>query len=348
MSRFRMPAFARLTLAGAAALAVVGAALPPAAAAPAPAVDRPQYVAMGDSYSAGVFVRPWNDTYADNDGCGRSGRNYPHQVAARLGYDLTDVTCGAAEVVDGILEPQPSEKVLGPPTIPPPGGWDALAPQIDALSRDTDYVTVSIGGNSLGFGPIMTQCLKLGLFAPLQQPCTDYYTGDGAGAAWLEDRFDQLDADFGRMMARIRATARHAKIAVVGYPAVVADPSGCRYGHWNQLGTIAKRDMPWVDGLEQRLNGLLEKQARDHGTDYVDTYSTSVDHGVCESVDTKWMYGIKDDLTGDGEQTDPPTDLCRAVPGRGEACTFVHPNARGLDNQAREVLKALRAPASGG
>ncbi|MFE0191665.1 SGNH/GDSL hydrolase family protein [Streptomyces sp. NPDC058989] len=344
MSRSRMPVVARLALAGAAALAVVGSSLTPASGAPAAAVDPPTYVALGDSYSAGSFVRPWDDS----DGCGRSYRNYPHQVAERLGYELTDVTCGAAEVVEGILEPQPSEKVLGPPTTPPPGGWDAKAPQIDALSHDTDYVTVSIGGNSLGFGPILTKCLELGAFAPVWKPtpCTDYYTDGGGGADWLDGQFARLDADFDRMMTQIRAAAPHAKIAVVGYQAVVADPSGCRYGHWNQLGSIRKGDMPWVDELERDLNGLLKKQADNHGTAYVDTYGTSTGHGVCESGDAKWMYGIKDNLTGDGDQTDPPAGPCRQIPGTGESCTLVHPNARGLDNQAREVTEALRVPSS--
>lgn len=125
MTRLRMPALSRLVLAGAAALAVVASALTPAATgARAEAADRPEYVALGDSYSAGVFVRPWDES----DGCGRSYRNYPHQVAERFGYRLRDVTCGAAEVVDGILEPQPSDKILGPPTVPPEGAGPNCPP----------------------------------------------------------------------------------------------------------------------------------------------------------------------------------------------------------------------------
>ncbi|WP_327702765.1 SGNH/GDSL hydrolase family protein [Streptomyces decoyicus] len=339
MTRFRMPALSRLALAGAAALAVVASALAPATtAAPARAADRPEYVALGDSYSAGVFVRPWDA----EDGCGRSYRNYPHQVAERFGYHLRDVTCGAAEVVDGILEPQPSDKILGPPTIPPEGGWPELPPQLEALSADTDFVTVGIGGNSLGFGSILAKCLELGLTQPLKtKPCTDHYTGSGAGADWLQDRFDRLDADFSRMMTAIHAAAPRAKVAVVGYPAIVPDSSGCTFLHWNQLGSVKKGDMPWLDGVERRLNDLLHRHAGHQNATYADTYGPSVGHGVCRSGETKWMYGIRDNLTGDGDQTDPPTDLCNDIPGTGEACTLVHPNARGLDNQAREVAKVL-------
>ncbi|MEU5017238.1 SGNH/GDSL hydrolase family protein [Streptomyces angustmyceticus] len=340
MTRFRMPALSRLAVAAVASLAVAASVFAPAASgAPARSADRPEYVALGDSYSAGVFVRPWDDS----DGCGRSYRNYPHQVAERFGYRLRDVTCGAAEVVDGILEPQPSDKILGPPTVPPEGGWPELPAQLEALSADTDVVTVGIGGNSLGFGTILAKCLELGLTQPLKsKPCTDHYTGSGAGAPWLADRFAQLDADFGRMMRAIHAAAPHARVAVVGYPAIVPDNSGCTFLHWNQLGSVKKGDMPWLDGLEQRLNDLLRRHSGHQNAAYVDTYGPSVGHGVCRSGDAKWMYGIRDNLTGDGDQTDPPTELCDDIPGSGEACTLVHPNARGLDNQAREVAKVLQ------
>ncbi|WP_229893689.1 SGNH/GDSL hydrolase family protein [Streptomyces glebosus] len=339
MSRYGMPALSRLAVAAVASLGVVASAFAPAASgAPARTADRPEYVALGDSYSAGVFVRPWEE----RDGCGRSGRNYPHQVAGQLGFALTDVTCGAAEVVDGVLGPQPAAKIHGPPTIPPPGGWSDLPAQVEALSPDTDYVTVGIGGNSLGFGSIVAKCLELGITKPLQpKPCTDHYSDGGAGEGWLEGRFTQLDTDFTHMMTVIHRRAPHARVAVVGYPAIVPDNSGCTFGRWNQLGSIKKGDMPWLDGLELRLNALLEKHAAYHGASYVDTYGPSATHGVCASGDAKWMYGIKDDLTGDGNQTDPPTELCQSFPGTGEACTFAHPNARGLDNQTRQVARAL-------
>ncbi|MEU8685314.1 SGNH/GDSL hydrolase family protein [Streptomyces sp. NPDC048611] len=341
MSRYGMPALSRLAVAAAASLAVVAAAFAPAASGtPARTADRPEYVALGDSYSAGVFVRPWEE----HDGCGRSGRNYPHQVAGQLGLRLTDVTCGAAEVVDGVLASQPASKIYGPPTIPPPGGWSDLPPQVAALTSGTDYVTVGIGGNSLGFGPIVKKCLELGATSPFKlKPCTDHYSNGGAGEDWLEGQFTRLDTDLARMMTVIRQRAPHARVAVVGYPAIVPDSSGCTFGRWNQLGTVKKGDMPWLDSLELRLNALLEKRAAYRAATYVDTYGPSTAHGVCESGDAKWMYGVKDDLTGHGDQTDPPNEQCRSLPGTGEACTFVHPNARGLDNQTRQVARALMA-----
>ncbi|WP_329578998.1 hypothetical protein OG500_10430 [Kitasatospora sp. NBC_01250] len=86
---------------------------------------------------------------------------------------------------------------------------------------------------------------------------------------------------------------------------------------------------------------LIALHAADIGATYVDTYGPSVDHGVCAPEAQKWMYGVKDDLTGQGDQTDPPAGLCTEIPGTGEACTFVHPNASGADSEARQVRAAF-------
>ncbi len=296
-------------------------------------------MALGDSYSANVWVRPWDDEHPD--GCGRSFANYPSRTASRLNVRLTDVTCGAAEVRDGILEPQPPEKQYGPPTTAPPGGWEAKPPQLEALSPDTDLVTVGIGGNSLGFGEIVKQCLERGFASlGLGHPCTTHYT-TGEGAAWLEGRFAALEADYAAMTDAIHAASPHAAVAHVGYPAIVDQNTGCRWGTWRQLGTVAKGDMPWLDTLERRLNDLIAHQAARRGDAYVDVYTPSRTHGVCASGADKWMYGVKDDLTGEGDQTDPPPPLCAGLPGAGEACTFVHPNDSGAANQAEVVTAAL-------
>ncbi|MFJ2031715.1 SGNH/GDSL hydrolase family protein [Streptosporangium sp. NPDC087985] len=323
----------RASLAAATALSVFG----PVPAALAAASPQPSYVALGDSYSADVFVRPWDA----GDGCGRSDRSYPQQVAAALDLDFTDVTCGAAEVQDGILGPQPSQKLFGPPSVAPGGGWPQKPPQIESLTPDTDYVSVGIGGNTLGFGEIVTQCLTRGRDTlGFGTPCKKYYT-EGDGRAWLAGKFDQLDREYSQMMTAIRDRAPQAQVIVVGYPAIVPHSSGCSWGTFTQLGTVAKGDMPWLDSVERELNDLLSRQAAEHGATYVDTYGSSVNHGVCEPAAEKWMYGVRDDLTGTGDQTDSPSELCRQIPGNGEACTFVHPNASGADNQAVQVRSAF-------
>ncbi|MCX5194689.1 SGNH/GDSL hydrolase family protein [Streptomyces sp. NBC_00249] len=335
-ARARTTAGRRIALAAAAtALTVAAAALTPASAAPGAPAASLDYVALGDSYSAGVFVRPWDG----GDGCGRSEVNYPRQAARRLKVRLTDVTCSAAEVRAGLLEPQTELK--GPPSVPPPGGWGPRPAQVRAVSADTDLVTVGIGGNSVGFADIVRTCVERGLGAfGLGSPCSAHYSR-GAAATALEERFTTLRTDFTALLAEIRTRAPKARVAVVGYPAVVDDGAGCGWGSWHQLGTVAKGDMPWLDSVERRLNGLLREQAGRSGAAYVDTYASSTGHGVCASGEQRWMYGIKDSLTGEGAQSDPPGELCRSIPAPGEACTVLHPNLRGTTHQAELVTRAL-------
>ncbi|MFD5142916.1 SGNH/GDSL hydrolase family protein [Streptomyces sp. NPDC058401] len=314
----------------AAAAAVFATALAPQAPAPL------SYVALGDSYSAASFVRPWN-----TDGCGRSEQDYPHQAARRLKLKLTDVTCSAAEVRAGLLGPQ--SELKGPPSVPPPGGWAPKPAQIGAVTTTADLVTVGAGGNSVGFSEIVETCVKRGLASfGTGTPCTDHYAR-GGGAAGLDARFTALETDFTALLKEIRTRAPHAGVAVVGYPAVVDSSAGCGWGSWHQLGTVAKGDMPWLDSVERRLNTLLREQARRSGAVYVDTYSSSTGHGVCAGAEQRWMYGIKDSLTGPGEQSDPPSELCRSIPARGEACTVLHPNLRGATHQTDRVTEALTA-----
>jgi lysophospholipase L1-like esterase len=100
--------------------------------APAPGA---KYVALGSSFAAGPGVATQLGT------CGRSDHNYSHLVAAELGLTLTDVSCGGATIPNIVNSTQ----------------RDA-APQIDAVSRDTALVTVTIGGNDIRFTPSTCAC----------------------------------------------------------------------------------------------------------------------------------------------------------------------------------------------
>jgi lysophospholipase L1-like esterase len=112
------------------ALAALGTLTAPAGAAGPAYSSATRYVALGDSYSAGLgapgITLP----------CGRSPQGYPtlwakaHQITA-----FTDATCSGA-VTD-----------------------DVLANQIPSLSAQTDVVTITIGGNDVGLGQKVGTCL---------------------------------------------------------------------------------------------------------------------------------------------------------------------------------------------
>jgi len=96
-----------------------------------------RYVALGSSMAAGPGIgprasgAPWR--------AGRSARNYPHLVAERLNLDLVDVTYSGATTAHVLTEHQ-----------------HGAAPQITALDGSETLVTVTIGGNDVGYIPLLT------------------------------------------------------------------------------------------------------------------------------------------------------------------------------------------------
>ena len=83
------------------------------------------YVALGDSYSAGVGAGGGTGT------CFRGPRGYPPLLARRLGLDLDYRACLGATVSD------------------------VLGVQLDGLDAATELVTLTIGGNDAGFADVL-------------------------------------------------------------------------------------------------------------------------------------------------------------------------------------------------
>ena len=270
-------------------------------AAPA-AADLPaapdHYVALGDSYTAGPGIP---NPIPESLGCGRSDHNYPHLVAAALAVSqFTDMSCGSA-TTDHMTEAQPLPDGL------------TNRPQLEALTPDVDLVTLGIGGNDIGFGEIIANCVARSVLLPVTAPCQAYYTrqGDELGA-----RIDATAPKVAAVLAGIRERAPSARILVVGYPVILpADGPGC----W-PLMPIAVGDVAWLRTVQGRLNSMLAEQAAATGAIFVDTYTSSVGHDVCRLPGAKWVEGLV------------PT--APASP--------VHPNALGMANSAEQVLKSVR------
>lgn len=87
--------------------------------------------------AAGPGIRPRADGAPWRSG--RSARNYPHLVAERAGLELTDVTYSGATTAHVL-----SERQYGAP------------PQLAALDGSEALVTVTIGGNDVGYVPLLT------------------------------------------------------------------------------------------------------------------------------------------------------------------------------------------------
>ncbi|MFH8902728.1 SGNH/GDSL hydrolase family protein [Streptomyces coeruleorubidus] len=317
MARFRT----RLALLGSAAALTVGAVVPAqfAEAQPAAAAAGFQWVALGDSYTAGVIQAAGDIFEVPRDGCERTDRSYPQVVDRDLGglFDLTNVSCGAATIEDVTDEAQyPIGRHMPPFSEDPDYPFPPVAHQSEAVGPDTDVITVGVGGNTLGFADILAKCPQLGGESNGDgTPCKDAL---GAG---IQARLDKVSQEYNRMLTELHERAPKAKILTVGYPTIVPqDASKCGYGDLTKFGTITQGDLNWLrqDVLEP-LNKTIENSTGTQDTaSFINLYTPSQDHSVCD--DTKWVEGF----------VTLPDQL-----------SFVHPNALGHRNAADHIEEAM-------
>jgi len=75
---------------------------------------------------------------------------------------------------------------------------------------------------------------------------------------------------------------------VVGYPVILPNSgSGC----WPVV-PIAFGDVPYLRGVEKALNAMLAAVAAANNATFVDTYTASIGHDVCQDPGTKWVEGL--------------------------------------------------------
>jgi lysophospholipase L1-like esterase len=276
------------------AIAAVVALLALALAAQARAAASPlRYVALGDSYSAASGVLP-PDPSAPPE-CLRSIRSYPHVIAGATGAQLRDVTCGAAETGDFFESQEPG-----------------VAPQLDALSRDTQLVTMTIGGNDSNvFIETILDCGTAGLSTLGQgSPCKDRY-----GSSFEETIKTTTYPSLVKALEAVHAKAPRARVAILGYPWIMPPSVGC----FDKM-PVAEGDVPYVRGIQATLNDAVRRAAAATGSTYVNMNAVSEGHDACKPIGVRWIEPV---LQG----TNP---------------VIVHPNALGESEMAAQSMKILR------
>nr|BFD91018.1 SGNH/GDSL hydrolase family protein [Kitasatospora sp. Xyl93] len=282
------------------------------AAAPAPTGP---YVALGDSYTAGMRIQP---QIGEPGGCHRSGANYPSLVAKGLSLaagQFKDVSCSGARTGD-LSSPQKVADGTNPA-------------QLDALTADTRLVTLGIGGNDAGFMEVVTECAKENLVDIVKgvitdsehrisdSPCRDRYAV-GNGTDEVQRKVDTAGDRLGQVLQDVRKRSPKARVYVIGYPGLLpADPASCLPVLGN---AVAAADLGFLVEKEQQLNGMLRKRAEAAGAVFVDLSGPSAGHDMCAGEDKRWV--------------EPP------FPAQGLAP--IHPNAKGQEAVSGVVLKAIK------
>jgi lysophospholipase L1-like esterase len=163
-----------------------------------------RYVALGSSMAAGPSIRP--RAAGAPFAAGRSARNYPHLVAERLSLDLVDVTFSGATTAHVLVDRQ-----------------RGVPPQVAVLDGSETLVTITIGGNDVGYIPLLMAASlpriarRLPLLGGRIAELLDREMRDRA----LADVFDSLCA----VGTAIRQRAPHARVFFVDYLTVLP-PAG--------------------------------------------------------------------------------------------------------------------------
>lgn len=228
------------------ALALTLAAVPAQAAAPT------DYVAMGDSYSSGAGAPPYGL-------CFQSAGSYaPRWAATHTVSSFLFVACG------GVTSQQ-------------------MGPQYLALSRFTDLVTVTIGGNDVGFADVVLAC---GTGSDAQ--CTAAVDkAVASGNSVLPSRLDGV-------YSKIKQRAPRAEVVVLGYPRLVEPDGTCL--------TATKRAA--LNRGADSLNAVISQAAARADVTYLDARDQFAGHGACGP--SPWINPFS--LTGIVESFHPNRD----------------------------------------
>lgn len=216
------------------------------------------YVALGDSYTAAPFV-PLTDVAR---GCYRSSSNYPHLVARSLQIDdLQDRSCSGARTAD--LPGSQRTRLKRP-----------VPPQFEALTKQTDLVTVGIGANNGRlFARIASDCRRA------RTVCRLYDERDT-----LRGIVDQLEPALVDTLEEVRERAPNARVLLVGYPKLFPPHGDCA-----RLPRMRPQDRATFRDLNLRLRLQMKAAAADAGVEFVDFYRQSVAHNICARH--PWVQG---------------------------------------------------------
>lgn len=246
-----------------------------------------EYVALGSSFAAGIGIgerAPGSPMI-----CMRTTGGYPDKVAARLDLKLVNMACSGSTATH-ILR----------------GGQVFLPPQLAAVGPNTRLVTVTTGGNDVGYiGDLTVMADSFG-------PMGKWIYGDVKPAA--ARAYASVTRNLVEIAKHVRKVAPAAKIVIVNYPVVLPPAGNCA-----ALG-IDDRQAAISREVATRLDTATRDAAQQARAILVDAASASAGHDACAV--TPWVHGAR--------------------PVEGVA---FHPGEAGAANIAATIVDALHATA---
>ncbi|MEV4947084.1 SGNH/GDSL hydrolase family protein [Streptomyces sp. NPDC053755] len=227
-------------------LALVAATLGMAQPAFAAAAAGERYVALGDSYSSGVGAGSY---LSDSGSCQRSSKAYPSLWAAANAPASFSFTACSGATTSTVKSSQ-------------------LAP----LTSSTTLVSVTAGGNDVGFANVMQTCV-------LQSEATCVNAVNTA----IGQIDSTLPGSLSSLYAAIRSKAPQARVVVLGYPRFYQLNGSCIAG-------LSETERAAINRGGDALNAMLAKQAANAGFSYSSVVDEFTGHEICSGA--AWLHSV--------------------------------------------------------
>jgi lysophospholipase L1-like esterase len=225
-------------------LAVAATLLTAGAANASSAVN---YVALGDSYSAGVGAGSY---YSSSGSCDESANAYSVLWSnANAPSSFTFDACSGATTAD------------------------VVDSQVDSLSTSTNLVSITIGGNDVGFSSVMETCV-------LDSTSSCVSAVDTAES----EATNQLPGELDNALNAIASHAPNARVVVMDYPDLydLSQSSSCI-----GLSTTDRTDLNQAADL---LDSVIKAAAVRHSDVFGDVRSYFAGHEICDS--NSWLHSV--------------------------------------------------------
>jgi lysophospholipase L1-like esterase len=218
-----------------------------AAAPPVSAQSGTSYVALGDSYSSGLGA----GSYIGSSGsCDRSINAYS-QLWANANHPVSYVSVACAGATTSSV----------------------ISSQLSALSGSTTLVSITVGGNDVGFSSVMETCVL-----ESTSSCVSAVSTAESEVA------TQLPGELNSVLGDIRAAAPAAKVVVLGYPELydLSRSSSC-------IG-LSTTDRTDLNQAADQLDSAVQAAAQRFGDVYVDVRPYFAGHEICDS--SSWLHSV--------------------------------------------------------
>lgn len=261
---------------------------------PAASIDHLiDYLGMGDSYTSGEGAFDYlSGTDMPDNMCHLSIRSYPILLTNELfsSHGGHSVACSGA-VINDVASTSDSYrgqnknildfkhlKVESPTQLNAimtnfsPG---FIAQQRFVSRYQPAIITVSVGGDDIGFGKILEQCV--GLHVSIHRSDNDCFST-------YEDRLEILQLidrtlkKWVSLFSQLRAQARGSAIYTIGYPQIALDSGNCALNVH-----LSRSELEFGTELINYLNKTIYEASRQAQVNYIDISKALYGHRMCET-----------------------------------------------------------------